>query len=196
MKTVNNRKVLKDKANREIKELKKFWNESYPPIIADIGGNIGYYSEVLLSTFDKSQVHSYEPHPYNLNHLNKINSDRLTIHNYGLFNETKRLEIGLPAHRTDNNGLFSIHYTTNAVEVDLKNANDEIIRPHIVKIDVEGSEPQILECSEFFSKTKIILIEIVHQDDFNMNIRVSAMLKSMGFKYKTNTSKNNELWLR
>ena len=196
MKTVNNRKALKDRAHREISELIKFWNEPYSPIIADIGGNIGYYSEVLLSIFNKSEVHSYEPHPYNLNHLTKINSDRLTVHNYGLFNKTTRLKIGLPEQRTDNNGLFSIHYNTNAVEVDLKNANDETIRPHIVKIDVEGSEPQILECSEFFSKTKIILIEIVHQDDFNMNSRVNAMLKSMGFKYKINTSKNNELWLR
>jgi len=196
METVRKRKELKDRAYREVGKLKEFWNEAYPPLIADIGGNIGYYSEVFLSIFSKSEVHSYEPHPYNLNYLTKIDSNRLTVHKYGLFNETTNLRIGLPAHRTNNNGLFSIHYKTDSVEVDLKNANDEVIRPHIVKIDVEGSEPQILECTEFFSQTKVLMIEMVHQDNFNINDRISTMLTSIGFKYKTNIGKNNKVWLR
>ena len=92
---------------------------------------------------------------------------------------------------------FLNYYALNSdFEVDLKNANGEEIRPDIVKIDVEGSEPQVLSCTEFFENTKLILIEIVIDDNFGSNDDVVSKLKSMGFTHIKNTSKNNQLWSR
>ena len=196
MDTVKMKSTLKEKAQNEIIKLKSFWKEDYSPLIADIGANIGYYTSVLLSEFPDSKVHSYEPHPYNLGYLTKQKSDRLTIHQYGLFNKTTKLSIGLPENRLTNNGMFSIHHSANSIEVDLKNANDEEIRPNIVKIDVEVAEPQILECTLFFEKTKIILIEIIKQDSLGINNTIIDRLNSIGFKYESNLSKNNQLWLK
>ena len=195
METVKKYSALKAKAVMEIKQIKEVWGKS-TPLIADIGANIGYYTEAFSEIFSDSEIHSYEPHPYNLQYLTKLSSNLINIHTYRLFDTNTKLRIGVPESRKNNNGLFSIHHTTNGVEVDLKNANGEKIRPDIVKIDVEGSEPQVLSCTDFFKNAKLILIEIVVDDNFNNNDDVVSKLKSMGFKYKTNTSKNNELWLR
>lgn len=195
METVVNRGQLKARAVREATQIKEVWGESIP-LIADIGANIGYYSEAFYEVFDGSIIHSYEPHPYNLSHLKNVSRDGIFIHEYGLFDKDTKLMIGVPESRPNNNGLFSIHHTTNGVEVDLKNANKEEIRPDIVKIDVEGAESQVLSCTEFFENTKLILIEILVNDDFNNNDDVVSKLKLMGFAHIKNTSKNNQLWSR
>lgn len=195
METVVKRGQLKARAVREATQIKEVWGESIP-LIADIGANIGYYSEAFYEVFDGSIIHSYEPHPYNLSHLKNVARDVIFIHEYGLFDKDTKLMIGVPESRPNNNGLFSIHHTTNGVEVDLKNANKEEIRPDIVKIDVEGAESQVLSCTEFFENTKLILIEIVVDDNFNNNDDVVSKLKSMGFTHIKNTSKNNQLWSR
>jgi FkbM family methyltransferase len=196
MHTLKNKAIFKQKAYSEISKIKPFWNESYIPIIADLGANIGYYTEVFLGHFKKSEVHSYEPHPNNIEHLKKIKSDRVFIHEYGLYNTTLKVNIGLPINEIGNNGMFSIHHLENNIEVQFKNANEELIRPHIVKIDVEGAEPEILECSDFFKKTKMILIEMLHMDSMNINDIISERLTSLGFTYRLNTTKNNQLWLK
>lgn len=195
METVSKRGALKSKALKEIKQVKEVWGDSIP-LIADIGANIGYYSEAFYEVFDGSIIHSYEPHPYNLGYLRDVQRDGIFIHEYGLFDEDTTLMIGVPSSRPNNNGLFSIHHTTNGVEVDLKAANKEEIRPDIVKIDVEGAESQVLSCTDFFENTKLILIEIVVDDNFNNNDDVVSKLKSMGFTHIKNTSKNNQLWSR
>lgn len=195
METVEKRGALKARALKEIKQIKDMWGDS-TPLIADIGANIGYYTEAFSEIFSDSKIHSYEPHPYNLQYLTKLSSNLINIHTYGLFDTDTKLTIGVPESRQNNNGLFSIHHTTNGVEVDLKNANGEKIRPDIVKIDVEGSEPQVLSCTEFFENTKLILIEIVIDDNFGSNDDVVSKLKSMGFTHIKNTSKNNQLWSR
>lgn len=195
METVKKRSALKAKALKEVKQIKEMWGDS-TPLIADIGANIGYYTEAFYEVFNGSIIHSYEPHPYNLGYLRDIKQDGIFIHEYGLFDTDTKLTIGVPESRQNNNGLFSIHHTTNGIEVDLKNANGEEIRPDIVKIDIEGSEPQLLSCTEFFENTKLILIEIVVHDDFGSNNDIVSKLKSMGFTYIKNTSKNNQLWSR
>lgn len=196
MKTVNKKSLLKSRAIREVKQMFELWDSNTIPLIADIGANIGYYTEAFSKIFDGSIIHSYEPHPYNIKHLMNLDGMNVSVHPYGLFDEDITIKIGLPVGRTDNNGLFSIHYTEDSVEVELKDAVSELIRPDIVKIDVEGSESYILNRTDFFENTKMILIEIVKDDNFGSNIDIVSKLNDMGFTYMKNTSKNNQLWLR
>lgn len=194
METVKKYNLLKAKAVKEVKILKDYWQSNVPPIIADIGGNVGYYTEAFLEVFTRSMIHSYEIHPANLKHLYKITSDRASIHPYGLFNESKQVSVGLPSDRLEGNGCYSIYRSAKSTFVEVRNANDELIRPEIVKLDVEGSEPQILECRDFFSNTVLILVEILAKDDLEMNSLIIDRLQELKFEYVKNTSKNNQLW--
>lgn len=191
------KRQLKDGALRQITELKeKYRVNPYNPIIADIGANIGYFSESFLEVYSECQLHAYEPQPDNLEELKQLNDNRLTIHEYGLFDSDGEFTIGMRSDGKSNNGTYGIFNKENSISVPFKNANNETIRPHIVKMDVEGAEANILECSDFFSETKAILIELVYKDDFGMNQKTEDNLKKLGFKYKCHLGKNDQLWLR
>lgn len=195
--TMARKKELKILALKHIKEVKKVFSEDNKKVvIADIGANIGYYAESFLEVYEQASVHAYEPLPLNLGELFKINNDRLQIHPYGLFDYDGKFELGVDENELLNNGTYSIYRKTNRVEVIFKDADNELIRPTIVKIDVEGAESNILNCAEFFSKTKAILVEIVHKDDFGKNEEVIQKLKSLGFEFNTNLGKNDQLWLK
>ena len=197
MRTISAKNIIRNRANIELEQLGSFWNESYDPTIVDLGANVGHYTLAFISKFPKSKIYCYEPHPYNIKHFKKfVKSDNVVLYEYGLYNETKKISIGLPENGKNNNGCYSIKHNHDSIEVQLKNANDESVRPHIVKIDVEGAEPEILECSDFFKDTKIILIEMLYKDDMEINQIISERLQSLGFTYKLNTTKNNQLWLR
>lgn len=195
--TKNMKSVLKDGALRQIKELNQKVQINQPKvIIADIGANIGYFSESFLEIYSECELHAYEPQPDNLNELRKLEDTRFTIHEYGLFNSDGEFTIGMRKDGKSNNGTYSIFNKENSISVPFKNANNETIRPHIVKMDVEGAEANILECANFFSETKAILIELVYKDDFGMNQKTEDNLKKLGFKYECHLSKNDQLWLK
>lgn len=184
---------LIENARRDLRQVKQLL-EFDPLVIADIGANIGYYAQTLLSLFDNAKVHSYEPHPDNLQYLNEIKHDRLTIHPYGLYTSDTEIEIGM---RSDNNnGTYSIFNSTNPTLVQFKNANNETIRPDFIKMDIEGSEIFVLKCTDFLSQTKAIMIEMVYMDDFKQNKLISDQLEELGFSKKIKITKNDYLWLR
>jgi FkbM family methyltransferase len=195
--TKDMKSVLKDSALRQIKELNQKVQINQPKlIIADIGANIGYFSESFLEIYSECELHAYEPQPDNLNELRKLEDTRFTIHEYGLFNSDGEFTIGMRSDGKSNNGTYGIFNKENSISVPFKNANNETIRPHIVKIDVEGAEAHILECEDFFSETKAVLIELVYKDDFGMNKKTEENLKKLGFTYKCHLGKNDQLWLK
>jgi FkbM family methyltransferase len=195
--TKDMKSVLKDGALRQIKELNQKVQINQPRlIIADIGANIGYFSESFLEIYSECELHAYEPQPDNLNELRKLEDARFTIHEYGLFNSDGEFTIGMRKDGKSNNGTYGIFNKENSISVPFKNANNETIRPHIVKMDVEGAEAHILECEDFFSETKAVLIELVYKDDFGMNKKTEENLKKLGFTYKCHLGKNDQLWLK
>lgn len=189
--------ILKPRAVYEMKMVKGILDSKriFPAVIADVGANIGYYTEAILSVFDSSELHSYEPHPMNLNYLEKLCSDKLHVHPYGLFNTNTLIPIGMRDSRK-NNGTFSIFNKHDVIDVVFKDANEELIRPEFVKIDVEGSELYILECDRFFENTKAIFIEIICTDEFKSNSAIKARLQNMGFHLSKQITKNDQLWLK
>lgn len=191
------KRTFKGHALDQITQLKeKYCVSLNNPIIADIGANIGYWSESFLEIYPACELHAYEPHPDNLKELKQLNDGRLTIHEYGLFDSDGEFTIGMRSDGKSNNGTYGIFNKENPTSVPFKNANNETIRPNIVKMDAEGAEPNILECSDFFSETKAILIELLHRDDFGLNQKIENNLKKLGFKYKCSLGRNDQLWLR
>ena len=125
---------LKAGALRQIRTLKqKYGINPSNPIIADIGANIGYFSESFLKIYPKCELHAYEPQPDNLNELRKLEDSRFTIHEYGLFDSDGEFTIGMRSDGKSNNGTYSIFNKENLTNVPFKNANNETIRPHVGK---------------------------------------------------------------
>lgn len=193
--TIELKKQLIPQINNQVEVIKNHLSFT-PLIIADVGANVGYYSTAFLNAYPSSSVHSYEPHPDNLNELSKIENNRLHIYPYGLFNTDSTMNIGMREDGKNNNGTYGIYTTDNSTNVQFKNANNELIRPDFVKIDVEGSELYILQCEDFFKNTKGILIELVFMDNFKQNSNIRKQLQKLGFELLTTVSKNDELWTR
>lgn len=193
--TIELKEQLISHINNQVEVIKNHLSFT-PLIIADIGANVGYYSTAFLNAYPSSSVHSYEPHPDNLNELSKIENNRLHIYPYGLFNTDSTMNIGMREDGKNNNGTYGIYTTANSTNVQFKNANSELIRPDFVKIDVEGSELYILQCEDFFKNAKGILIELVYMDNFKQNSNIRNQLQKLGFELLTTVSKNDELWTR
>jgi len=196
--TLKKKDALKQSASNQIIFLKNMIDDvnSDKLIIADIGANIGYFSESFLEHYPNSIVHAYEPHPLHFQELDKLNNSRLVLHPYGLFNSNGTFTIGMRSDGKFNNGTFGIFDKQDSIEVEFKNANEEKIRPHIVKIDVEGSEFYILQCADFFSETKAVLVELLYNDSFGMNLKVTEALTNLGFYSKAKIGKNDYLWFK
>lgn len=195
MLTLKIRDSLKNNALNEILMIKDIIDFS-PECIVDLGANIGYYSEVFLDNFPNAQVHAYEPHPDNLSLLTKIKNDRLKIYPYGISNRNFKAKIGMRDDGKDNNGTYGIYGKVNLTEVEFKDGNNETLLPDFAKIDVEGSELDILSCEKFLSNTKAILIELVYKDDFKHNDLIKKRLLDLNFKFSKQVDKNDQLWLR
>ena len=181
--------------NNDVKNIKSLIN-FIPNVIADIGANVGYYTNAFLSEYPLAIVHSYEPQPDNLVELHKIKNERLYIHEYGLFDSNKKMNIGMRDDNRYNNGTYGIYTNINSIEVLFKNANEEIINADLVKMDVEGSELYILQCNDFFKSVKAIIVELVYLDNFNQNENIRNQLKYLGFEFSTKLNKNDELWIK
>lgn len=150
-------------------------NQNTEAIIIDIGANIGYYS--LLSAAMGYTCYSFEPDPSNFEKLNssiKLNNfdNKIKLYKNALSNKANETIILSTVGGTlVNHGCLTvlkdfISTSSNTVQCvtlkldDVINKKDEIL---LIKIDVEGFEPEVIEGSLELIKSgniKHILIEI------------------------------------
>lgn len=160
--------------------------EDNPPkgTFLDIGANLGYYSAVLSKYFDiivavevnEKLIHILRKNiPKNSKIINKAVVGDITK-NY-VFEERSESNLGKvsesTAGRTDKINVISF---------------DEILleyRPSMIKMDIEGSEYEIIENSSFKHKPKYLFIEI----HFSLNtqersVELMKKLKQLGYMIK------------
>lgn len=134
--------------------------------ILDIGSNIGIYSLAFANIFKKSVIYSFEPNYNTYKKLCdniKINTNlscRVKCFNLGLSNNFGKNNIGLPdnifynkysfSNKKNNSELYSIYGTKNVItiNVDLLDnfvKNNNLTKIDFIKIDVEGSEFNVLK---------------------------------------------------
>ena len=150
-------------------------NQNTDAIIIDIGANIGYYS--LLSAAMGYTCYSFEPDPSNFEKLNssiKLNNfdNKIKLYKNALSNKANEtIILSTVAGSIVNHGCLTvlkdfISTSRNTVQCvtlkldDVINKNDNIL---LIKIDVEGFEPEVIEGSlELIKSGNIqhILIEI------------------------------------
>ena len=130
------------------------------PVVLDVGANVGSFAAWALQRWPGCHVHCYEPLPDNFALLKKnlapVEGKSVSLYNFAVGNpELTRLHLG-----RNNCGEASFYdigeQATAFVEVETRSPS-VLPKAHIVKIDTEGSEVDILERLGSFDYDVILL---------------------------------------
>ena len=190
---------IKNNDEQEIKLVKNFIIPGTDSI--DVGVYRGVYS-YEMSKYSKN-VHSFEPNPILLNHIEKNLKKiikNVNFYNYALSNKNDKVSLRVPIRNKNYNkdnyeeyfqmGRASIHnenkfndfevFDVESQKLDNLNFTNKI---SFIKIDVEGHEVQVIKGSEKTIKNNkpILLVEIEEQytkKDVNDTLRY---INSLGY---------------
>ncbi len=166
--------------------------------VLDIGANLGSVTFLMSALVGQSgRVHAFEPNP-RLQELidlgvEKNGTSNITLHRIALGAAASELELTIPA---DNAGCASLvparhragDTTVRVPVVPLSEAlaDAKIERLRLVKIDVEGYEPQVLEgAADLFSKSPpdAILFELNDNDGPLVEHPTMKRLSGLGYGF-------------
>lgn len=141
----------------------KYLNAKNISSIVDLGANVGEVSNILYENIKSIEnFYLFEPQIDNYNFIiSKFkDNNKFKIFNYGIYYSSEKINL---YKSKDNVGGHSIHELENSV---IENANfDKLENFNInnidfIKIDVEGSEYNIIENSNFLKTIPYIDLEI------------------------------------
>lgn len=148
--------------------LKKLMNND--SVFLDIGSNIGYHSIAIATAFPIGQVICFEPQESLCEQIRKSvsknNLKNVTIFQVGLSDIEEEVLIHIPEENVGGSsvikGLNNHTAFKKADKIKLKTLDSfdaEIPRIDVVKIDVEGLEPNVLRGAEqIFAKHRPIIV--------------------------------------
>lgn len=142
------------------------WTGSAPPLIFDIGGNVGNYSNAMLDCFKaECKILAFEPSPSTFKIFSKnVNSKYVTAHNFGFSDSEGKL---LLYSDGEGSGLASVYQRSTTVSMDRQEEislttidtfcrQENIDRINFMKIDVEGHELKVLQGAKGMLENKAI----------------------------------------
>lgn len=165
-------------------------------IVWDIGANIGYYTEQILSQVgNEGKVIACEPSPLSAQLCRKIpNKGNLIVIESALGSKTGTTYFSLNDDPTSpTNKLSNSGKTSNSIEVEITtgdNISQELgYTPNVIKIDVEGAEIEVLRGMQKVlnsSDLRAIFIEvhsqILEQNGYHDAIKIiTQILNNNGF---------------
>jgi FkbM family methyltransferase len=133
----------------------------------DIGGCTGEVSRILLEKIPSIEYGIiFEPNIENFNYIKKnINSNKVVVENKAVYYGKEKINLSIKSE-WKNVGSWSIYfnekYPENSVEVQCVTLDDylEKLEYDFIKIDIEGSEFNLLENSNNIKNVKFIELEI------------------------------------
>lgn len=145
--------------------------------IIEIGGNIGYFTLFGASKQISKNYKVYEPLPYNfnllvknleLNRLNHVQAENLAV--VGKIN-SPTIKFHIPKDESSyeasvggyvDNAEAINRYSNKSIEVDVISSENIFLNADLIKLDVEGSEYQILDAAkeDIICSEPILLIEM------------------------------------
>lgn len=157
-------------------------------VVLDVGANNGDYSAVVAAIAPQIQIHAFEPHPLTFGRLSKrFAGTSVACHNFGLGVKAGTFALYDHAgtegtgHATTNSGVIERIHGKQAQSVDIEIRRlDQTVESlgltdiHLLKIDVEGAELDVLAGLGEWAERGITIRHI--QIEFNeMNV-VSGVL--------------------
>lgn len=158
-------------------------------VIFDVGANVGDYSRKLRITNSKIDIYSFEPHPITFDKL-RDNTKKLNINifNLGIGSTEGTLKLYDYAENDGSShaslykkvieGIHrgkSVEHEVKIITLEDFSTEHKIDRVHLLKIDTEGHEMEVLKGFEsFIRNNKVDLIQF----EFNeMNIESRVLFK-------------------
>ncbi|MFB6345378.1 MAG: FkbM family methyltransferase [bacterium] len=187
-------------------------------VVYDVGANLGVYSCFVMNKLDSGKVIAFEPYPPNVEQLRR-NLDR-NEGNYRViekalsnesttegFTSSASSEVG---HATGTiapgQGCGSEIETIRGDELV---SRDDIPEPDVVKIDVEGSEPLVLEglkqtLSELTCRLVYCEIHLPKEDGSRPSVKdydsstedLKSQLQKLGYDLEKTVRRNQELHVK
>lgn len=153
------------------------------PIIFDVGANIGEYTNILMNSFPKAKIYSFEPHPATFSVLLSKNfKDNIKLYNIALGEKEETLSLYNQADDNEDSTFASLH--REAISEILKKEVTEIKVPvntldniakteklnkiDFLKIDTEGNELAVLKGASFLLNN--CKIGCIHFEFNEMNV--------------------------
>ena len=163
----------------------------------DIGANIGWYTLLCGDLVGhRGKVYSFEAEPNTFRLLNssvEINGffDRVMVENLGVTEKSGKLEFysykyhqgSSTFHKSELTGQYKDDITTievDTVSLDEYCEKNSINKIHFMKIDAEGSEPQIIKGAERLLKNDCI--ETILMEYTDANLEAVNILTQHGYK--------------
>jgi FkbM family methyltransferase len=157
-------------------------------LFTDVGAHVGYYT--LLASKIAKEIISIEPNPFNykllkfnlrINKIKNVYALNIAASNYngetGIFIPKLKGKIATDESRLDNN--------ISRIKIKVVKLDDLLLKigknPDVIKIDVEGSEMQVLEgLQEALRKgVKCLMIEVHSEEN---KAKAISFIKSLGYK--------------
>jgi FkbM family methyltransferase len=120
-------------------------------VLWDVGAFVGYVTaHFAQSRFGLAAIHSFEPNPQNLVRLKALfeNNSRVTIHPFALGRAEDTLELSFSPQSAAMGSLVRESKGGQRVSVRVRAGdgvrNELKTPPDVIKIDVEGFEPEVL----------------------------------------------------
>jgi FkbM family methyltransferase len=185
-------------------ELTRLRKNINPKTILDIGANIGVFAKTAEKVFPEAKKYCFEPNSDITGEIRNIPHTKL--YNCALGSVNEKIRINLSSHHPSSSflkrNLISDKHTEMrqiaSREVDVRRLDDildesEIIKPLLIKIDVEGYELEVIRGgNKIISLAELVIVEtsyesiLVGQPIFK-DLH-EAMLK-IGFNYYGNIGK-------
>lgn len=121
-------------------------------VFYDVGANTGLYTCFAAKKIPRGTVVAFEPYPPNIDELERnaaLNSENITVLGVALADESDTVKISTPETPTPGHGTASMTADggadIRAVRGDELVTDGTVPAPTVVKIDVEGAEPLVID---------------------------------------------------
>jgi FkbM family methyltransferase len=162
-------------------------------VAIDIGANIGNHS-IFLSTFLADHLIAIEPNPNVLFRLRRNlsrNANNYTLIECAVGEKESKGTIILPENMGDNIGAARVNVHDNGGNIEIstvdaifsswKDKEDNLVSVSLIKIDVEGMEPEVLKGAEttILKYRPHIFAEAATDEEL---LRIHNYLRSLGYR--------------
>ena len=165
-------------------------------VVYDLGANVGVFTKWLLNKFNNIEhIYAFEPTPHLVGYMNKTFSiyPNVTIFNKAISNKNKTA-VFQTFQNSVSNTLIDFddknHTYSGGVEVECVNLEqfinqNNLLQPTLLKIDIEGSEYDLVNSSsdEFLSNIPKIILEFHRNYDGEVWSIIKRLL-NLDFKVK------------
>ncbi len=142
------------------------WNEP-PQIIVDLGGHTGEFSVINRIYFPDAEIHCYEPNPQLLECLD-YNATRYGFHIHPVAVHPSQGGKGKLIGSEYGPVAYSLYKTARQtdeiIEVNLIPAASVVHKSNILKVDIEGREPEVIAEMDY-QRIEVIYVEFHSMED-------------------------------